>query len=84
MRPVLLEDAMDDTIKNRPAQQAPNAAAIARSRAAREIVVDILAGALWTILRTETATETPVPTTVPSRPRRSVPTVSQLLEFSGS
>ena len=56
---------------------------IARSRAARAIVVDVFASALWTILRAETATETPAPTTMPSRPLRPVPSVSKPPGISG-
>ena len=84
VEPKIREDAMADTIKKRPAQQTPPDAARARSRAAREIVVDVLASALWTILRAETATTTSVPTAMPSRPLRPVPTVSQPAGFSAS
>ena len=58
--------------------------AVARSRAAREIVVDVLAGALWQLLRAETATGTPVPITMPSRPLRPVTPVSEPAGISGS
>ena len=61
----------------------PNLSPVARSRAARAIVADVLAGALWTILRAESATETHVPPTRPTRLLQPVPTVSQLLEISG-
>ena len=84
MRPVLLEDAMDDTIKKTPAQHAPGESAAARSRTARAIVVDVLAGALWRLLVAETTTETHVPSAARSRPRCSVPSVSQPVEISGS
>ena len=57
---------------------------LARSRATRAIVVDVFAGALWQLLRAERVPEPHVPTTRPSRLLRPVPTVSQLLEFSGS
>ena len=56
----------------------------ARSRAARAIVVDVLASALWTILRAESAIGTPVPPTMPARPPRLAPAVSQPAGISGS
>ena len=83
VEPKIREDAMDETIRNTPAQRAPDAAR-ARSRAAREIVVDVFASALWQLLRAERVPEPHVPVTMPSRPLRPAPTVSQLLEFSAS
>ena len=80
VEPKLPEDAVDETTKQRPAQTAPTDAACARSRAARAIVVDVLASGLWQLLLAET---TSPPANRP-RPLRVAPSVSQPAEFSGS